>query len=770
MLVRLFSSLIFLFYFLFPAHSQYSGNDADRNWSPQEDEVYLQEISTQMPTEHPITAIIAHEKVAFALMKDRLYKIENKELLPVNNAPDGIHRLFREQNKIFAAAREGLFQYQAGQWKKKDSRKFVAACTHFGQLHMTTEDEIFKQQDDAFLTTKPVEGYLSNSITNLMEDGTQVYVTPVKLGPVSKIASYSGTIYMIRRGKLALFDGKSIDEDFIDWGHVPTGALNDLVPIGNRLFIGTSKGLGELRGAALTMIKGKDGLPVEATTCLARGFDQDLWIGTERGAVRMTKEGEFHYFGPGMWLPGMKVNAIATGEKTVYIATDRGIGIIEYEPFTLLKKADWYAKHLENYGFYRMGFVQYLYKKNEKWIREITDNDGSHTASYLAYLSYKYAVTGDKEVRKKATDAFKAMIWLNKITDHHGFIARSILSPEGDEDNLAEIGSGGLPAKWYKTPDGKWYWKGDTSSDEVISHFYAVSIYHDLIAEGKEKEVARDHLTKMATYILDCDWTMHDLDGKPTRWARWNPEYLLRPYGYMDRGVNGLEALAFMKSAFHVSGDPKFTEGYEQLIKWGYPENTIRQKNTFPPMDIAPWDDDLAFQSYYTLLRYEKDPILRSTYLRSLERTWAIKRIDRHPWFNFAYGALTGNDGEFGETVKFMREWALDTREHSYFNSHRDDLFMDPGYEAYDGTMKVFSPREIYIGLDGRHPQRMDYNRGGNRAEPPVEFLRDYWMGRYYGFIKAPETKDPTLLNAQRDYMGIPGAEPYQGPERPEVY
>src|SRR5690625_7878242 len=121
------------------------------------------------------------------------------------------------------------------------------------------------------------------------------------------------------------------------------------------------------------------------------------------------------------------------------------------------------------------------------------------------------------------------MIWLITITGRGGFIARSILSPTGDEDNPAEIGSWRLPAKWYKSSDGKWYWKGDTSSDEVISHFYAISIFYDLVAEGKEKEVARDHLTKMATYILDCDWTMHELDGKPPRRARRDQEYLHRP-------------------------------------------------------------------------------------------------------------------------------------------------------------------------------------------------------------------------------------------------
>src|SRR5690625_713548 len=764
-------SLFLIFYVYSPViYSQAYENNEKHSWAPQKDLVYLQEISTQIPTDDPVTDIIANQDIAFALIKNVLYQIDDRKITPVSNAPAGIKKLFQEENTIMAAARDGFFEYKNGRWNKKDNHDIVATCIHAGQLHAATSDEIYTWDQEKFITTKPTEGYLSNSITNLMEDGTQVYLNPIKLGPVSKIASYSETIYMIRRGKLALFDGKSIDEDFIDWGHIPDGEVNDIITLGNRLYIGTNRGLGELRGAALTMIKGEDGLPVEATTCLARGFDQDLWIGTERGVVRMTKEGKFHYFGPGMWLPDMKVNAIATGGQKAYIATEKGIGIIEYEPFTLAKKADWFAKHSEDAGFLRMGFAQYLYVKDGKWIREITDNDGSHTAVYLAYLSYKYAVTKDQKVKEKAIEAFKAMIWLNTITEHEGFIARSILSPTGDEDNPAEIGSGGLPAKWYKSSDGKWYWKGDTSSDEVISHFYAISIFYDLVAEGKEKEVARDHLTKMATYILDCDWTMHDLDGKPTRWARWNPEYLLRPYGYMDRGVNGLEALAFMKSAYEVSGDQKYADGYEQLLEWGYHHNTIRQKNTFPPTDIAAWDDDLAFQSYYTLLKYEKDPYLRSTYLRSLERTWAIKRGDRHPWYNFAYGALTDQDGDVGATTDFRSEWALDTREHSYYNSHRDDLFMEIGYVSYDGSVKVFSPREIYVNQSGRRTLRINQYTNGEKAEPPMDFLRNYWMGRYYGFIEAPETEDPALLEAQRNYLGIPGAKPYDGPQRPEVY
>ena len=89
---------------------------------------------------------------------------------------------------------------------------------------------------------------------------------------------------------------------------------------------------------ALTSIRGEQGLGYEDTTCLAKGFGGDLWIGTMRGAIRNTS-GQFHYFAGPRWLPDDHVNAIASSDHAVFIATDKGLGIIEYESFTLQKKA-----------------------------------------------------------------------------------------------------------------------------------------------------------------------------------------------------------------------------------------------------------------------------------------------------------------------------------------------------------------------------------------------------------------------------------------------
>jgi hypothetical protein len=361
------------------------------------------------------------------------------------------------------------------------------------------------------------------------------------------------------------------------------------------------------------------------------------------------------------------------------------------------------------------------------------------------------------------------MVWLEKITPKKGFVARSIWSSVGDIDKRGRHGSGGLPAKWYPSKDGKWYWKGDTSSDEIDAHFYAVSLFHDLVARGAEKKVAREHLSSIASHIIDNGWVLRDMDDKPTRWGRWDPQYLLRPYGAYAQGLNGMEAQTYMKTAFALSGDKKFEKGFQQLLNWGYHNFTVRQKITFPPEDIAPWDDNLAFRCYYTLLRYANDPILRSIYLRSLERSWEVKRMEHISWFNFVYGAVTGNDCELNKAVKHLREWTLDCTEHSYQNSFRHDLKTEAGYVAYGEGTRAISPRETAVMRGSRNSLAYDGGAGGKRIMEPTGFLRDYWMGRYHGFIEAPTVIDPNLVSVKRRKKNNYGAKPYLGPDKPEI-
>ena len=120
----------------------------------------------------------------------------------------------------------------------------------------------------------------------------------------------------------------------------------------------------------------------------------------------------------------------------MYIATDGGLGIIRYEPYTLHKKAAFFEQQVAAGGHKRLGFVHQLYRDGAanggRWLREISDNDGGHTAHYLAAKCFEYAVTHDEAARREAVDAFEAMSWLQWITGTDGFFARSIWAEKVD--------------------------------------------------------------------------------------------------------------------------------------------------------------------------------------------------------------------------------------------------------------------------------------------------------------------------------------------------
>ena len=746
-------------------------NSANRRlWQPVADEVFLQEIGEKVLTQAAITSVALHNHILY-LVTGGILKVLGKSgaLESDSGAPANVHRLRSLDGALWATTEKGCYRFVGKEWQRIDEREFVDFGLHLGKVYATTRQDVFRFEDGKFVNVKPHGGYLSSDDAVFTEDFNQVLADPVELGHIDRIASYSGTLYLLQPGGVALLEGKTFVPNPVDWGSLPSPVTRDMVTQGSCLYIATDRGLGVLRGMALTTLRGSDGLPFEDTTCLAQGFGgDDLWIGTTRGAIRKVGN-QYHYFGAHHWLPGDRVLDIAVGDRVVYIATDAGLAIIRYDPYTLLKKAAYFQRELEEWGFKRLGFVHKLYWSGEKdgWLREISDNDGGNTSHYLAAMTYKYATTGDEQARAEALEAFKAMIWLDDITPKPGFIARAIWSVKGDKGQRSTRGSGPLPAKWYPTDDGLWFWKGDTSSDEVNAHMYAVSLFYELAARGPEKQRAAQHIANIASHIIDNGWVLRDMDGKPTRWGRWDTNYLQRPYGFESRGLNGMEAQTYMHAAYALTGAEKFQNGLQQLLNWRYHTYTVRQKLTFPPDAVVPWDDELAFFCYATLLRYAQDPDLRSIYLRSLERSWEVMRMQQLPFFNFIYGSLTGNDCEAPQAVQHLREWSLDLVNHSYRNSHRSDLAPQRGYVPYAGGTRAISPRETESKWGDRSALQYDGDGDSKSVTPPIGWLEDYWMGRYYGFIEPPETQDSSVVSNRPPVRAAQGAAPYDGPKRP---
>ncbi len=745
-----------------------ASSDLRQLWAPVADEVYLQEVGEKVATDKPATAVALRGETAFAVVGGALKMLRDSVLLDAEGAPGGVKRLRSLDRALWAVAEQGTYRYAGKSWERVDERPFVDLCLHLGKVYGATRDDLFRFEDGKFVNIRPASGYLSSDTTVVKEDFSQVLADPVEIGPVERIASYSGTLYLLRPGNLALLDGKTFVPDTADWGALPSPVTRDLLALGSRLYVATDRGVAVLRGMALTSLRGPEGLPYEDTTCLAAGFDGDVWIGTSRGAIRKT-ESEFHYFGAQHWLPGDYVRDIAVGDHVVYIATDGGLGIIRYEPYTLLKKAAYFESELETWGFKRLGFVHKLYRSGDKdgWLREISDNDGGNTAHYLAAMTFKYAATGDEKARAGGRRSVQGHGLAGRYHAQARFHRARHLVGQGRQ--------GAAVHARFRRVAGQMVSDGgralvlerrhvERRSQRAHVCCQPVSRSRSQRAgEGARRQTRCEHRLahrRQRLGVARHGWQAHPL-------GPLGPRLLAAPLWDSSRGLNGMEAQTYMHTAFALTGDAKFQAGLEQLLKWRYHTYTVRQKLTFPPEEVVPWDDELAFCCYHPLLRYAKDPELRSIYLRSLERHWEVMRMQQMPFFNFIYGALTGNDCEAPQGVQHLREWSLDLVNHSYHNSHRSDLAPRPGYVPYAGGTRAISPRESCAKWGSRSALEYDGGSGGQSVTPPIGWLEDYWMGRYYGFIEPPRTQDPELTTVRPRALARKGAARYDGPSRP---
>jgi len=717
---------------------------------------YLQESGRTIPLASPAHTVAVHAGTVFVGTQGGLLRLEGGALAAEPTVAAPVQRLVTASGKLWAMTSTGLVRRDASGWRAVSTRPVTDVAEFRGETLAAAGSELFRIRDDA------LEALSTNT--------SRFPVTRLVPHQESLFVHGAGRLTTFAFGKLGGLDAYGFPADLgWDWGELPSTNTRDALGAGSAIYLATDRGLAVLRGMSLTTVRGQEGLPFEDTVCLARGFTNDLWIGTTRGAIRWV-DGRFDYFAGQRWLADDHVRGIAVEGRTVYVATEKGLGIIQYEPYTLAKKAAYYERHLEEWGQKRLGFVHKLEwdASLKEYVREVSDNDGGYTGNYLAAQAYRYAVTGEASARREATNTFHALRWLESMTGIAGFPARSAWV-KGERGHQAGHGSGGYAAEWHDTADGRFEWKGDTSSDELCSHFYAFGLFLDLVATPEEASQARGHMARVAAHLIENDWKLIDRDGKPTRWGRWDPEYFQSEEGLYDRALQAVELLSFIKTAEVLTGEARFATAYRRLVELGYPAFTLRARNTFPPDSVLHFLDELAFWSWWNLLRYEQDPELRALYRRGYERGYEVVRVEQNPWFNFLYGALTGNDAEPLGSVEHLRGWPLDLRVWSYQNSHRADLRTPAGYVALKGGTRTFTPRETEPLRWDHWLMQADGGAGGNDVVEPGAWLLAYWMGRYHGFIGAPEVTDPALLTVAHSLNRELGAKPYDGPARPNV-
>jgi len=527
------------------------------------------------------------------------------------------------------------------------------------------------------------------------------------------------------------------------------------------LWIGSLGGITVYKGARRAeSFTPEQGLPSVSVRCVEQGPDGIMWVGTELGIARYDGR-DFSVRHSKRWLVNDDVRDIAfDSEGTAWIATAGGVSAIKRKSMTLAEKADYFlevclARHVrEPYLVERCllgvpGDTSTFKPRDD-------DNDGQYTAMYLAMESFRYAVTKDPRAKANARKAFEALRFLQTVTRTPGFVARTVIPSTWTRmadpnrkisdrqwadmyvDNPCEKR---IETRWRPSKDGKWLWKGDTSSDEITGHMFGYLFYYDLVADGAERKHVCKHVLNIVDYIIDNGYVLKDLDGTHTKWGVWSPQKLNHdPDWRAERGVNSVEILSFLKLAYHMSGHQRYQQEYLNLLNEHNYAANVRRANTRNPAWRTHINDELLALAYPCLLMHEDDPGLRRLYRESLDHWYDTAKADRSPFFNFTYGACVGKAPQLKISVDYLRNSSLDLVRWTIDNSKREDIRIvrTPELELLQ-TNRLLPPDERGVIRWDENPWRAVQGDGGHTESDGVWWLLPYWTGRYYGYIHPPQ-------------------------------
>ncbi len=730
-----------------------------------------------LPTD-TITSVAAQDgKTVFAGTAKGLARFSDGVWELVKGTADAqIEAVASGRGKIFFAANEQLFSLDG------EKPKAIAPLPHGVKVnslnagektYLATEQGLFLEAGGSM---QPMV-----ALNNLLGENRSVF--QIAIGSRIVVGAASGLFQQEANEKWTrLFPA---DKNGRSWA--PVNVRGVAYDTEGRLWFASPQGVGRFDNH-WTLFTGAEGLPYNDFTTMAAAEKGVVWFGTRMGAIRYDGT-NWEYRQGRRWMPNDVVNSIAvTPEGDAWFATSAGLSVIERKPMTLAEKATIYEKQID--AFHRRTPWEYILEvavgkpgTTNQVTQGDSDNDGLWTSMYGAGECFAYGATKNPLAKKRAQKAFEALRWLGEVTQggQHapppGYVARTILPTSGHDPNTGRVEQDRQEKKnqdslwkiyeprWPTSKDGKWYWKSDTSSDELDGHFFFYPLYYDLVCETEaEKSRVREHMSGLMDHIVSHDFTLVDHDGTPTRWAVYNPASLNHdPLWAEERGLKSLSLLSYLAASEHVTGDPK----YRQLI------NMLREKHAYDTNLKVPKiqrgvgsvnhsDDEMAFMGFYNLMKYGNDKKLTDEAGYSFFSYWILEFPEMNPFFNFAYAAfgvgrnytnpwgthdITPWDGWLEDSVDTLQRFPLDRFNWRHANTQRLDIIplmrqTDDPYSkgrrpvGYRVNGKVIPVDERYFYHWNHNPFVLDTGGNGSELGDGAVFLLPYYMGLYHGFIK----------------------------------
>lgn len=307
--------------------------------------------------------------------------------------------------------------------------------------------------------------------------------------------------------------------------------------------------------------------------------------------------------------------------------------------------------------------------------------------------------------------------------------------------------TGEIPERLWNDliPEGKTiediFYKGDTSSDEIIGHVFLYKLAYDILGP-EDPELAAlivNTMDKFAQHLVDNSYNMVDGSGQPTTWAKFSRTYFHNGQVLGGAPLNALVLLTVFKVAAHVTGYQKWEDEYRMAAfdeQYQYAEimtqeleryalSILEYANSVTPLlgrilrhlvgtklfdsvyklILNHSDEEMAMLGFYTLFQLEDDEELLKYYREALDDWWFSMQNSENPLWYYVYQLAYPNEEKidaYGNSLVETASWSLsrhpmDLRRFLATNENRDDVYeFDLDDVGIGGTNEISFDPDAY--------------------------------------------------------------------------
>src|SRR5882672_2990475 len=452
-----------------------------------------------LPADEIRAVTVTRDGMALVAMSNGVFRLEGERWVN-QSGPTEVRALFapRQGPAALAGGTNGVWALKDSRWQleERSPEAVIAFTAEPGRAEWALAPSgVWRRQNGWTLINKIEDDVLSQPVSMLARSSNDVLV-----------AADTGLFGLVGKRKYWL-------RLEVRPGGLLSSRTQAVAPLGDGHFlVATDKGLNLSNGArGWESFTGADGLPILDVKHIAVGADGVVWLGSDHGLIRWW-QGQWAYFESKRWLPDNAVTAIAPGaDGSEWVGTPKGLSHIYQRKLMLTEKAQILQRDLESRDR-RHGYVTEMELRApgvfEGALQEVSDNDGLWTALYVAAQSFRFAASKEPEARLQAWKSMQAVLRLESITGIPGFPARAICHTNEPQFQARSLRS---DSEWHPSPVEKdWYWKGETSSDEIDGHYFGWFIFYELAADEEQKKKVRDTCKRVTDHILDHRYYLVD--------------------------------------------------------------------------------------------------------------------------------------------------------------------------------------------------------------------------------------------------------------------